>query len=95
VTPEIVGISLAQLAFGLVFILGAGIASIMHALKLERDLLPAVVQHNSVGSMAGGIDHLKFMRADGDNLTILQCSGDSEKISLLIAASIIGVDKFS
>ena len=41
---EIVGISLAQLAFGLVFILGAGIASIMHALKLERDLLVGTIR---------------------------------------------------
>ena len=43
-TPEIVGISLAQLAFGLVFILGAGIASIIHALKLERDLLVGTIR---------------------------------------------------
>lgn len=43
-TPEITGISLAQLAFGLVFILVAGIASIILALKLERDLLVGTIR---------------------------------------------------
>jgi putative ABC transport system permease protein len=38
-TPEIVSIGLGQLAIGLVFILMAGIASLFHALRLERDLI--------------------------------------------------------
>ena len=38
-TPDIVSIGLGQLAIGLVFILAAGIASLYHALKLERDLI--------------------------------------------------------
>ena len=38
-TPEVVPISLWQLGLGLVFILMAGIISLLHALRLERDLL--------------------------------------------------------
>jgi putative ABC transport system permease protein len=37
--PDIAPIGLGQLAIGLVFILVAGITSLYHALKLERDLL--------------------------------------------------------
>ena len=43
-TPEIVSIGLGQLAVGLVFILVAGITSICHALKLERDLLVGTIR---------------------------------------------------
>jgi len=43
-TPEIVKISLIQLAFGLVFILVAGSASMYHALRLERDLLVGTIR---------------------------------------------------
>jgi putative ABC transport system permease protein len=43
-TPEVVPIGLGQLAIGLIFILMAGITSICHALKLERDLLVGTVR---------------------------------------------------
>ncbi len=43
-TPEIVSIGIGQLAFGLVFILVAGITSLVHALKLEKDLLVGTVR---------------------------------------------------
>ena len=43
-TPEIVSIGLGQLAVGLVFILVAGITSLVHALKLERDLLVGTIR---------------------------------------------------
>ena len=43
-TSEIVSIGLGQLTIGLVFILGAGITSICHALKLERDLLVGTIR---------------------------------------------------
>ena len=43
-TPEIVSIGLGQLAIGLVFILMAGIASLYHALKLERDLIVGTIR---------------------------------------------------
>ena len=38
-TPEIVPIGLGQLFVGLGFIIVAGITSLLHSLKLERDLL--------------------------------------------------------
>ena len=43
-TPEIAHIGLGQLAIGLVFVLVAGIASLCHALKLERDLIIGTVR---------------------------------------------------
>jgi len=43
-TPEILKIGMTQLAFGLVFILVAGVASLYHALKLERDLLVGTIR---------------------------------------------------
>ena len=43
-TPEVIPIGLGQLAIGLVFILMAGIASLWHALKLERDLVVGTVR---------------------------------------------------
>ena len=42
--PAVVPISLWQLALGLIFILAAGITSIHHALKLERDLALGTVR---------------------------------------------------
>ncbi|WP_319521841.1 ABC transporter permease [uncultured Desulfosarcina sp.] len=43
-TTEIVSIGLGQLAVGLVFILLAGLASLHHALRLEKDLLVGTVR---------------------------------------------------
>jgi putative ABC transport system permease protein len=43
-TSEVVSIGLEQLAIGLVFILLAGLASLHHALKLEKDLLVGTVR---------------------------------------------------
>ena len=43
-TSEIVNIGLGQLAIGLVFILAAGIVSLCHALKLEKDLLVGTIR---------------------------------------------------
>jgi putative ABC transport system permease protein len=43
-TPDIVPIGLVQLAVGLVFILAAGITSLLHALRLERDLLVGTIR---------------------------------------------------
>ncbi len=43
-TPEIASIGIGQLAIGLVFILAAGITSLYHALKLERDLLVGTIR---------------------------------------------------
>ncbi|BBO75761.1 iron export ABC transporter permease subunit FetB [Desulfosarcina widdelii] len=43
-TTEIVSIGLGQLAIGLVFILLAGLASLHHALRLEKDLLVGTVR---------------------------------------------------
>jgi putative ABC transport system permease protein len=43
-TAEIVSIGLGQLAIGLVFIVVAGITSLYHALKLERDLLVGTIR---------------------------------------------------
>ncbi len=37
-------ISLVQLCFGLVFILAAGITSVLHSLRLERDLLIGTIR---------------------------------------------------
>ncbi len=42
--PEIVRIGLGQLVFGLLFILAAGIVSLYHALRLERDLAVGTVR---------------------------------------------------
>jgi putative ABC transport system permease protein len=42
--PEIVDIGVGRLALGLLFILAAGIASLCHALKLERDLVVGMVR---------------------------------------------------
>jgi putative ABC transport system permease protein len=43
-TPDIVPIGWTQLAIGLVFILIAGITSLAHALKLERDLVVGTIR---------------------------------------------------
>lgn len=43
-TPGIIHIGLGQLFIGLVFILTAGIISLYHALKLERDLLVGTIR---------------------------------------------------
>ncbi len=43
-TPEIVPIGLGQLFVGLVFIVAAGITSVLHSLKLERDLLVGTIR---------------------------------------------------
>ncbi len=43
-TPEIISVSIGQLAIGLVFILAAGITSLYHALKLERDLMVGTIR---------------------------------------------------
>ena len=43
-TPEIVHIEIEQLAFGLLLILAAGITSVYHTLKLERDLIIGTVR---------------------------------------------------
>jgi putative ABC transport system permease protein len=43
-TPEIVNIGFGQLLIGLVFILAAGLLSLYHSLKLERDLLVGTVR---------------------------------------------------
>jgi putative ABC transport system permease protein len=43
-TPEIVPIGFWQLAIGLVFIMLAGVASLYHALKLEKDLLVGTIR---------------------------------------------------
>jgi len=43
-TTEVVSIGLGQLAVGLVFILLAGLASLHHALKLEKDLLIGTIR---------------------------------------------------
>lgn len=42
--PGALDISLVQLLFGLVFILAAGVTSILHSLRLERDLLIGTVR---------------------------------------------------
>ena len=43
-TPTSISIDLWQLAIGLVFILMAGLASLHHALKLEKDLLVGTIR---------------------------------------------------
>lgn len=43
-TTEVVSIGLGQLAIGLVFILLAGLVSLHHALKLEKDLLVGTIR---------------------------------------------------
>ncbi len=43
-TPDIVSIGLGQLFIGVVFIFAAGITSVVHALKLERDLLVGTIR---------------------------------------------------
>jgi UDP-glucose/iron transport system permease protein len=43
-TPQVITISHWQLVWGLIFILGAGIMSLLHSLRLERDLLVGTVR---------------------------------------------------
>lgn len=43
-TPQVIYINNWQLAFGLVFILAAGIMSVLHSLRLERDLLIGTIR---------------------------------------------------
>jgi len=43
-TPQVMAISNGQLALGLGFILAAGIMSLIHSLRLERDLLIGTIR---------------------------------------------------
>jgi len=43
-TPQVIYISNWQLAFGLLFIIAAGIMSMIHSLRLERDLLIGTIR---------------------------------------------------
>ena len=43
-TPQVINISHWQLAIGLLFILGAGVMSVLHSLRLERDLIIGTVR---------------------------------------------------
>jgi putative ABC transport system permease protein len=68
-TPEIVSIGLVQLAIGLVFILMAGVTSLYHALKLERDLVVGTIRTFAQLFLLGYI--LKFIFNLGNATLIL------------------------
>ncbi|MCP4601063.1 MAG: iron export ABC transporter permease subunit FetB [Proteobacteria bacterium] len=66
--PAIVNMSFYQLALGLVFILIAGIASIVHSLKLERDLIIGTVRTFAQLFLMGYILKIIF---DIDNVLLI------------------------
>ena len=72
-TPEIIEISLLQLAFGLTFILIAGVASMYHALHLERDLLVGTIRTFAQLFLLGFI--LKFIFDLQNALVVLAIFG--------------------
>jgi len=53
----------------------------------DEDFLLAVVQHDAVGSMTGGVNYLKFMGPQSYSLTIFQRLGAFKKLGLLVIVS--------